>query len=139
MPRKYSLITTNPYNEGDKELFWDFRLKEILNRLQLLTRVYAVLYIVSLLEAILARTLYLIVMIVINTLFGAMLLAIWLLSKRYSKGYIYLFPIQYLVMMIALLAPSDPVAPGVGSVSVAAFPDASLIVPLFKASALVLV
>ena len=39
----------------------------------------------------------------------------------------------------ALFAPREFVAPGVASVNVAAFPDASLMVPLFKASALVLV
>ena len=39
---------------------------------------------------------------------------------------------------IALLAPKELVAPGLGNVNVAALPAASLIVPLFKASADVL-
>ena len=39
---------------------------------------------------------------------------------------------------IALLAPKEPDAPGDANVKVAAFPAASLIVPLFRASALVL-
>ena len=42
-------------------------------------------------------------------------------------------------IMIALLAPRDPVAPGAGSVKVAALPSESFNVPLFNARALVLV
>ena len=43
-----------------------------------------------------------------------------------------------LSIMIALFAPREFVAPGDASVRVAAFPAASLMVPLFRESALVL-
>ena len=40
-------------------------------------------------------------------------------------------------MTRALVAPSDPVAPGAGSVRAAALPAASVIVPLFSPNAVV--
>lgn len=43
------------------------------------------------------------------------------------------------LMTMALLAPNELAAPGVASVKVPALPAASLIVPLFKAKAVVLV
>ena len=100
---KYSLLTLRPSKASEINQFWDFRVVEITNQLKLyiLFRLLSFGYALAL-AAYYQETYYRDLMIT-KAVALALSILIWVFSKKFDKGYVYLWPVYYLILNSMLL------------------------------------
>ena len=100
---RYSVITTIPTSAEDQILFWDFKMKEILNQMNLLIVVTIFFWIMCFIDAISFRNVQHGHNFIFDTLQSLQIIGIWLISKRFKTGFIYFFPVIFILTKIVEL------------------------------------
>ena len=98
MTRKFSYLTLSPLDADDKKRFMRFRTEEIINNFKLVMYFWVLIWFIDLTKTLVSPAN--LTALIGTSLYLTMSIFILIFSKYKKQGFIYLIPVQYIIILI---------------------------------------